>query len=307
MTEVLGEGRILLGNGDGTFTTGPTTVVGYDPVGMAVGDFNGDGIPDFAVVSDFPATVNILLGKGDGKFTIASPISVDTTLYAVAVGDFNGDGIPDLATAHYQNIGAPDYVGAVTLLLGNGDGTFKVGPVIDAVPSSVAVADFNGDGIPDLVTTNPFDGSVHVLVGAVATSAIAEGVQVPGGGIHHIFASHEGDSTHIGSTSGTWSVEGTKIATAAALAVSPGTTVTHGTTVQLTATIAPGEYANYIASGNVTFYNVSAAIGTATVTNGQTVLSTSSLPAGVYHLTAVYPGDTNFVASTSPEVTLTVE
>ena len=76
--------------------------------------------------------------------------------------------------------------------------------------------------------------------------------------------------------------------------------------MQFTATMTPGEYANYTAGGIVTFYNGPTAIGTGTVTNGQAAYSTNTLAAGTYHLTAAYSGDANFTASTSPVVTVTV-
>ena len=68
---------------------------------MAVGDFNGDGIPDLAVADYGQAKLTILLGNGDGTFTLKSSPSTGTEPYSVAVGDFNGDGIPDLAVANY--------------------------------------------------------------------------------------------------------------------------------------------------------------------------------------------------------------
>jgi hypothetical protein len=79
----------------------------------------------------------------------------------VAVGDFNGDGLLDLAVADYGS-------NSVSVLLGNGDGSFQV-PLNFAAgskPASVAVGDFNGDGQLDLAVANyVFGGSVSVLLG----------------------------------------------------------------------------------------------------------------------------------------------
>ena len=96
---------ILLGNGNGTFTTKSTLGVAYPHV-MVVADFNGDGILDLATDGD------VLLGNGDGTFTSKSAPEIGPGL---VVRDFNGDGIPDLATTDVANM---------TILLGNGDGTF---------------------------------------------------------------------------------------------------------------------------------------------------------------------------------------
>ncbi|MDR3738507.1 MAG: FG-GAP-like repeat-containing protein [Terracidiphilus sp.] len=140
---------------------------------IAVGDFNGDGIPDLAGLyycdPGCPgdnlspgSTVTVMLGNGDGTFKapINSP-SPASTPGSIAVGDFNGDGIPDLAFANYLS-------GTVTVMLGNGDGTFASTPVSPAAgsePYSIAVDDFNGDGIPDLAVANLGSNTVTVLLG----------------------------------------------------------------------------------------------------------------------------------------------
>src|SRR5207245_5542094 len=95
---------IFLGKGDGTF--GPAQNFGIRSqylrlkLSLAVGDFNGDGIPDLVVVDpqSHPneGMVNILLGNGDGTFQPALTFSAGFGPVSVAVGDFNGDGKQDL-------------------------------------------------------------------------------------------------------------------------------------------------------------------------------------------------------------------
>jgi hypothetical protein len=156
---------ILLGNGDGTFGMSSSPAMGGVPQFVAVGDFNGDGTPDLAVVmaaTDLDlGSVSILLGRGDGTFRLGMSNSFATgeTPVSAAVGDFNGDGIPDLATANYGG-------NTVSILVGKGDGTFtlKSSPAT-SLPLSVAVADFNGDGIPDLATANAGSSTVSILLG----------------------------------------------------------------------------------------------------------------------------------------------
>jgi sugar lactone lactonase YvrE len=149
----------LLGNGDGTFGAPQTGtafnegIVGGDgvPGSLVAADFNGDGKLDLAIVGDYvaPGGVTILLGKGDGTFQPAGPNLDPTADFGlIATGDFNGDGIPDLVATNYFEFGKSPVV-----FLGRGDGTFTQMPTsftLDYFPTSVAVADFNGDGVLDL-------------------------------------------------------------------------------------------------------------------------------------------------------------
>ena len=133
---------------------------------MIDGDFNGDGKADLAVLSynePYISYVTVLPGNGDGTF--GTPITSqvygqpatggDVIIGTLVAADFNGDGKLDLAVVG-------DYVssGGVTILLGNGDGTFRAAGTnvdVNADFGLIATGDFNGDGIPDLVATNYFE------------------------------------------------------------------------------------------------------------------------------------------------------
>ena len=172
---------VLLGNGDGTFqpvvtygTGGPADSEAFD---VAVADVNRDGKPDLIVANsgniftNDGGSVAVLLGNGDGTFQPAVAYSSGGgDVMAVAVADVNGDGNPDLLATDYWGYPA----NTVSVLLGNGDGTFQ--PAVTygsggASPTSIAVADLNGDNKPDLVVANQCfadcsgAGSVAVLLG----------------------------------------------------------------------------------------------------------------------------------------------
>ena len=100
-----------------------------------------------------PAGVHKLSAQGDLSFT-RSDFGVGVSPRSVTVGDFNGDTIEDLATANFQ------IPGSVSILLGNGDGTFLSAQDFGAGvgPTSVTVGDFNGDTIEDLAIDNSAPG-----------------------------------------------------------------------------------------------------------------------------------------------------
>jgi hypothetical protein len=152
---------VLLGKGDGTFPTVPNYSVGKFPVAVAAADLNGDGILDLAVanqgapVDGEPGTVSILLGNADGTFQPAVNHNAGSACSQVVVGDLNGDGKPDLVVVNSGDANG-NSMGSLSVLLGNGDGTFNTSQTFPAgeAPVSVAVADFNGDGIPDLAVAD---------------------------------------------------------------------------------------------------------------------------------------------------------
>lgn len=153
---------VLLGNGDGTFQPPRTYLLGRVPKGIAIADFNGDRIPDLAVVNEWTHNVSILLGNGDGTFQEARHYAGGDRSTSIGVGDFNGDELPDLVITN----GGNTHGTTISVLLGNGDGSFQRAQRFEVgrFPTSVAVADFDGDGLPDLAVTNTFSDTVSILI-----------------------------------------------------------------------------------------------------------------------------------------------
>jgi len=165
---------VLLATGPGTFGARLPVDAGPGPVGLAVGDFNADGKPDIAVAdwgsNDYSSTtvastVAVLLGVGDGTFQPAQLYEAGSGPRAVAVGDFNRDGRQDLAVADYGP--ANQRATTVSILRGNGDGTFQAPQTFDIghAPFSITVADLNRDGVQDLVLPNYDETGVSVVLG----------------------------------------------------------------------------------------------------------------------------------------------
>ena len=105
------------------------------------------------------------MGNGDGSFRSAAAIPVGPTPVALAAGDFNGDGSQDLAVVNTGMLS--DYRGTVSVLLGNGDGSFQASPVSYATgidPVFLVAADLNGNGLPDLAAANENSGDVGILL-----------------------------------------------------------------------------------------------------------------------------------------------
>ena len=274
---------VLLGNGDGTFQ--PAVVYdpgGFDASSVIARDVNGDGKPDLLVTNWFvnnqnfkaDGVVGVLLGNGDGTFQAAVPYdSGGQGTTSIAVADVNGDGKPDLVVGSCSFSGGSDNCspgpGVVGVLLGNGDGTFQPAATYSSggsMAQSVAIADVNGDGKPDLLVANLCTNSCPDATGDV-------GVLLNGNATKTTLVSSLNPSVY-------------------------------GQVVKFTAKVTS---AAGTPTGIVVFFDGSTALGSATLASGKASVSTSLLAAGSHPITAQYQGSGTYVSSTSAKVSQAVK
>jgi hypothetical protein len=165
---------ILLGYGDGTFQTAKTTAAGDYVTGIVAGDFNGDGKLDIVAASGDPSSgmLAFFAGNGNGTFQPSQTIAAGSQLtYAGVAGvvsaDFNGDGKLDLAVNGASSSGT----GGITVLLGNGDGTFQyASSLVRMVPGQfyafgLQVGNFSSSTSLQLAAAISNGGSIDIFTG----------------------------------------------------------------------------------------------------------------------------------------------
>jgi hypothetical protein len=301
---------ILIGYGDGTFN--PQSVINLTntnfphPEWLATADLRKNGNFDLVVPDSDNYSLYMLLGNGDGSFATPTTITTENYLQGVSIADWNADGILDLIVPIQG--GGQNNTNTISVFPGNGDGTFGTNTdyTVGTNPNWAAVADFNGDGLLDMVSVNTANpNSSTILLQQRTESATATGVAVYPAGTHLVDANYAGDTSHASSLSTTVILTGTAArSTSTALAISPNTAAPNAS-ITFTATISPTPTGATL--GTVNFYSGSTLLGTGSVnSSGVATLTGSIATAGSYTITAVYSGNPEFAASTSSGVSITI-
>jgi Bacterial Ig-like domain (group 3)/FG-GAP-like repeat len=315
---------VLLGNGDGTFQA-PSIY----PTGGALSDFGttadlrGDGKLDLVIVDPCGSSpscpnsgsISVLLGNGDGTFQPAMMFADGGYLSnSVAAGDLNGDGKIDLAVANECATASCGPLGSVTVLRGNGDGTFQEPTTYSSGgvgAGGIVIKDFNGDGKLDAAIVTGCAGNcnysaVKVLLGT-GTGTLqlsATAYLLPVGSDQVAVADLNGDgkpdlAVILGNNVAVLLNSATaQSSTSVSSSLNPST---YGQSVTITASVSSPATAESwgTPAGSVTFMDGSNTLGTSELSGGVATLTTSSLGAGSDSITAVYAGSGNFAGSTS--------
>ncbi len=272
---MVGNVGVLLGNGDGTLQP----AVAYTAAGvslppasslLAVADVSGNGKPDIVVESSqccdsADGVVGVLLNNGNGTFqpVVPYPSGKGGWGTSVAVGDLNQDGHPDIVATDGCSFANCAFDGVVAILLGNDDGTFQAALDYSTggfLANSVAVADVNGDGKPDLVVANMCsDGTYYCRHSSVG-----------------VLLNNTGTTKTVVTTSGSPSFVGQP--------------------VTFTATVT-SEYGRIPDGEPVTFYDGSLKMRSVALAGGKAAYTTSSLSAKAHTIKATYLGDAIYKAS----------
>jgi hypothetical protein len=290
---------ILLGHGDGTFAATVNYPVGSAPTWAALADVNGDGALDIVTSDSGTNTATILLQAQTATAT-ATGVAVYGTGTQLVKASFPGDA--ERIASQSSTIpltGTPQTSTSTSMTAAPNPANLGQSVTLTAAVSP------HPTGV-SLGTVSFYSGESLLGSGDVNSSGVATfSTTTLAAGAHSLKAVYSGNPGLTGSTSNTFAETiSPLVSTATALTAAPSP-VDDGQSVMLTATVSPAPTGSSL--GTVSFYNGSTLLGTGTVNaSGVATFPTTSLPAGILRLTAVYSGNSGFAASTSSPFTETV-
>jgi Bacterial Ig-like domain (group 3)/FG-GAP-like repeat len=314
---------VLYGKPDHTLTAAVAVDTSALPL-VAAGDLNADGRTDLVVVdpgvfgaTPTPGGITLYTGNANNTFTASTLTTPPLYWSDIRVADLNQDGKLDLVAGAITSVGGDT---EIVYLAGQGNGTFGMatqtvipGGRADPAPT-LAVADFDGDGHPDVAFFLPgaFSGVFFGTGTGTFSKHLSFGLS-PGQPGDPLAVDLTGDAradllfadayaggvvSYINQTAALTS-GGAVSSTSLAAAPSP---VSAGQTVTLTATVT-----GTAATGSVAFLDGTTLLGSAALSaDGTATVTSAALVAGTHALTAQYSGDTTFAGSTSAAVSVTV-
>jgi len=172
---------------------------------LRAADLNGDGIDDIVTTNTESNNVTVLLANGKGGFyePVGSPFPCGDGPFNLAIDDVNADGKPDLAIVNSPGSMAEGKgKNGMTVLLGDGTGKFSTmkGSAFEAgkIPNRIATGDINGDGVKDIVTSEPDNDKIYLFLmnkngSMMSTSSITAGNFPKGIAIADLNGDRKGD------------------------------------------------------------------------------------------------------------------
>jgi Bacterial Ig-like domain (group 3)/FG-GAP-like repeat len=273
--DLVWNGAVYLGNGDGTFQQAPLGPAGTP---LAIADLNGDGIPDLLMGANGPMGVSIYAGNGNGSFQASPfystplPSEYITEPASASIGDVNADGHQDIVLQYLTDLN----IYMVTVLLGDGTGNFTVDS--------------------HAYYTSFFDGST----GGVLARLNNQAPKLPQDNALDYLSFSVGAVVPLLNQTNPKPAAPTLVSSITGLAVSANT-ANENQQLTFTATVT-----GFNPTGEVSFVAGGTTLGSASIADGVATLAASFAAAGTYSVTAGYSGDSENLPSSSSAVSITV-